>query len=1204
MARFADYVASLSPAFWVRGSGGTPFAQVGSHPVKHQAGTGVAPDILADGPLGGGQATGSMDFAGAQWVRYGTGAVDLGDKEAFTVLAWIKEKPGVWQGEQTIVDNGYASILLRTLDGSPHLAKAQLNGGYFGPFDLPGLDGGGTPVLLDGQFHMVGAKGSTSPAVKRYSVLDGAVLAPISIPGKPWLENFDDPIGPITVGGNAAVPNIPGDVTILANMQIAEVVRFDRELTVGELAKLQQAATGAAVAYDPISFPPIRAAKTTTGLTLTWGGAWGGPPGTIGLALQRLIGGTWTASAATVTGLAPGTLYPFRLRGEDAQGGVTFSAPTEIRTAYVVQDPFPSEVRVLDSGRSLYIRMQDFEHQPAVLTAIASHPAISIDGGNPIPLSNPIWGIHPASGQHRLPYVVYPLASAIPDGATVAVSAPAGWCTAAGQPAQAMAAVAAARGPLLPDVADMPKTMELGINVVNPLEYGPTVIFADLMKQSSPYHGAPEVDGYPTSMGGNASLTSTVSMPVVNGVDDKGWPNLPDFGIYTLMWKGAADRELRPFDWPTVVTQVGGETSEGGWRVKRYNVTFDRDHASTAYLAVRTFGHAFTAERLYDPSIPDPIAYANADYSDPARAHMEFHPRHLAQLGSPRNIRFMDGHSTNNSSRSRIEHYTPRHHRSYSGTNSRVFGHVPIVKIEDHAVQEGYYRRYTNDEGQKWARLKVTTAAPHGYRTGQTVTLSCPDGSQYGVHLPTTTGHDVPVHAGSERQVFVLSPTEFVHDYAGWKTGSIPQAYTAAAGDLGPSPSCYIAIQNDYPIESSINLCNVTGADAYICVPHLMTDASEVARLVAKFADPATGLRPGLRLMVESSNEVWNFGPAFSQTHWYDQMGHSLGFPSLRHFYAKVASDAHAAAMAEWTARGRAASELVRIIATQGGYPGYPTAAAVDWLTANNRPFDMLVVGIYMSNRPEWWSPEAYHGIPVAIFDAMGPEQLMDLWEVHFLHGELERYATGHIPLLEAYAHATGFPRPTLGCYEGGPEKCLPNWTPPTTEAEANIFGRRLRETAWHPRFRRCWSWHLQNLQDRGQVVMMADYLHAHGGDRETHGGFQIRCQMWGIYRGWMLPGRGDGSDGLNDNRVALEDYGRIVSPQGPRQPPVAGSLRARVPDPIFATGVTLTGPSTAIVGVPITLTATLIPPGSVVKTATTVALNDGGAGGVFNPRH
>jgi hypothetical protein len=256
MARFADYVASLSPAFWVRGSGGTPFAQVGSHPVKHQAGTGVAPDILADGPLGGGQATGSMDFAGAQWVRYGTGAVDLGDKEAFTVLAWIKEKPGVWQGEQTIVDNGYASILLRTLDGSPHLAKAQLNGGYFGPFDLPGLDGGGTPVLLDGQFHMVGAKGSTSPAVKRYSVLDGAVLAPISIPGKPWLENFDDPIGPITVGGNAAVPNIPGDVTILANMQIAEVVRFDRELTVGELAKLQQAATWSGAPRPPPPPPP------------------------------------------------------------------------------------------------------------------------------------------------------------------------------------------------------------------------------------------------------------------------------------------------------------------------------------------------------------------------------------------------------------------------------------------------------------------------------------------------------------------------------------------------------------------------------------------------------------------------------------------------------------------------------------------------------------------------------------------------------------------------------------------------------------------------------------------------------------------------------------------------------------------------------------------------------------------------------------
>ncbi|MFN3729671.1 MAG: hypothetical protein ACK4XJ_08175 [Fimbriimonadaceae bacterium] len=63
------------------------------------------------------------------------------------------------------------------------------------------------------------------------------------------------------------------------------------------------------------------------------------------------------------------------------------------------------------------------------------------------------------------------------------------------------------------------------------------------------------------------------------------------------------------------------------------------------------------------------------------------------------------------------------------------------------------------------------------------------------------------------------------------------------------------------PYEVMIELANVTNKDAWICIPHLAND--NYIKQVAKLC--RTKLNPNLKLYVEYSNEVWNFG--FTQAH-------------------------------------------------------------------------------------------------------------------------------------------------------------------------------------------------------------------------------------------------------------------------------------------------------------------------------------------------
>lgn len=81
--------------------------------------------------------------------------------------------------------------------------------------------------------------------------------------------------------------------------------------------------------------------------------------------------------------------------------------------------------------------------------------------------------------------------------------------------------------------------------------------------------------------------------------------------------------------------------------------------------------------------------------------------------------------------------------------------------------------------------------------------------------------------------------------------------------------------------ESVIKMANETQTDAWICIPHKVDD-NYVRNLALLFRDGnehTAGLAPDLKLYVEYSNEVWNWGGAFTQTTWVRDAGVAYGHP-------------------------------------------------------------------------------------------------------------------------------------------------------------------------------------------------------------------------------------------------------------------------------------------------------------------------------------
>lgn len=102
-----------------------------------------------------------------------------------------------------------------------------------------------------------------------------------------------------------------------------------------------------------------------------------------------------------------------------------------------------------------------------------------------------------------------------------------------------------------------------------------------------------------------------------------------------------------------------------------------------------------------------------------------------------------------------------------------------------------------------------------------------------------------------------------------WGNRKRPSFYTmvAKSGDpeaqYGPAPTPFeLKFSGGVAIELMIQLCNTLKIDPWFCIPHRATDdyIMQFAKLVRKELDP------GLKVYLEYSNEIWNWG--FLQAGW------------------------------------------------------------------------------------------------------------------------------------------------------------------------------------------------------------------------------------------------------------------------------------------------------------------------------------------------
>ncbi|MEB8386043.1 hypothetical protein OO012_02280 [Rhodobacteraceae bacterium KMM 6894] len=137
----------------------------------------------------------------------------------------------------------------------------------------------------------------------------------------------------------------------------------------------------------------------------------------------------------------------------------------------------------------------------------------------------------------------------------------------------------------------------------------------------------------------------------------------------------------------------------------------------------------------------------------------------------------------------------------------------------------------------------------------------------------------------------------------------------ASDWDKRPQISDFSYTRRGVPLEVMLDLAETVGADAWFNMPHLAGDA-----YVRAFAQTThAALKPGLRVYVEYSNEVWNW--QFAQAEWADAQGQDLWGIVHRgaQFYGLRAAEV-ADIWAEEFVDDRA--RLTNVIATQTGWLG------------------------------------------------------------------------------------------------------------------------------------------------------------------------------------------------------------------------------------------------------------------------------------------
>jgi hypothetical protein len=219
------------------------------------------------------------------------------------------------------------------------------------------------------------------------------------------------------------------------------------------------------------------------------------------------------------------------------------------------------------------------------------------------------------------------------------------------------------------------------------------------------------------------------------------------------------------------------------------------------------------------------------------------------------------------------------------------------------------------------------------------------------------------------------------------------------------------------PMEWMIDLCNVTGKDLWIQVPHIAS--ADLIRKLAALC--ASRLNPGLRVWFEYSNEIWNgygpYVPQLNKAHLAAALHFGVPFSAVTGEQDAWGSG-HLQGLAlktfedEWRSLGQTDSRLINVVSSFVGSPGYSQGALDAAKEIDPHLPEVLAVTNYFGYGTQW---DVYAAHNFGANPGVWPESLFEKTR-EIVRRNLYSTTTSW-SASAAVAHAEGVP---LVSYEGG----------------------------------------------------------------------------------------------------------------------------------------------------------------------------------------
>lgn len=691
-------------------------------------------------------------------------------------------------------------------------------------------------------------------------------------------------------------------------------------------------------------------------------------------------------------------------------------------------------------------------------------------------------------------FVMWPLPVTVGPTDSLHASALAGAIVTGDGSSPVLSAVAPAPAALLPAFQAVPKSMLSGWNAATPDSLNPCPTYNNLFMHGQWAIGN-NATGYTADSNNEITAIAGSGTVVVyaqfagaaspNGYSlpgsgaNSGYPSMRP-GTYTLKWDGSsATVALMAADGVSTVAQQSSTITNTTNNTVVYTVTgVSSQFWIGLNLTITQAAGSCNAHniRVYGPT------------SDVTGASL-FHSDMLAKLRGTNLIRMVNSLGINSCNRVNYSDCTPTTGVFRSGVRSSIG--FTVNHVANYSAGDG---AYASSQFGNSAALLFTTSSAHGLTEGQTVQLT---GAALGT-LTWTDGVNSRA-AGIGGTVHLPSASTTTFSLICYGPG-----VSLASGQNLSGVTGAMAIQDCMPIADCCALCNQIGAHLWVNIPHLATD-SYVSSMMA---DVWAHLNAGLRCYVEDSNELWNFNIAFQQAIWNETQAGLSGVDGPTQQAIRFKHRMSLCSAASATA-GRSA-DLVRVL---GGFQASVarTTTMVNWLAANSGAVDRLCIALYYNGTAQT-APDSTDR--TAALTAMTVPQHEDLESVYCQRDpENNTVAAAHRAILQS-----AFPAARVNVYEWS--YATPVTAGPNIDAKARAMTRRPMAAAMQLHL--CDSY-------QGQGVAEA-CLFAVSTPNGTYGSYY--AAIFNHYYGAAtVPGIGDGSDGLNDNRGNAENLPALVSP-------------------------------------------------------------------------